>query len=117
MGDVTDASFERDVLGAPGTTVVDFWAPWCGPCVALTPHLERIASTLGPDLRLLKLDVDTQEETPARLRVRGLPVLIAFHGGREVARIQGVKSPREVERWLRGLESGSDEITPPARAQ
>src|SRR5690242_14735064 len=102
VSDVTDASFEQDVLRAPGTVVVDFWAPWCGPCVALTPHLERIATRLGPDLRLVKLDVDTQEATPARLRVRGLPVLIAFRDGREVARIQGVKSPREVERWLRG---------------
>jgi thioredoxin 1 len=117
LRDTTDASFEQDVLAATGTVVVDFWAPWCGPCVALTPHLERIAATLPPELRVVKLDVDTQESTPARLRVRGLPVLIAFRDGQEVARIQGAKSPREVERWLRDLGGGSDQVAAAARPQ
>ncbi|HZR97200.1 MAG TPA: thioredoxin domain-containing protein [Chloroflexota bacterium] len=118
LHDTTDATFEHDVVGAAGTVVVDFWAPWCGPCVALTPHLERMASKLPPDVRIVKLDVDSESAVASRLRVRGLPVLIAFRAGAEIARIHGVKSPGEVERWLRSLADGrSHEIDAPARPQ
>jgi thioredoxin len=117
LQDVTGPTFAQDVLEAPGTVVVDFWAPWCGPCVALTPHLERIAARLPAELRVVKLDVDSEPETASQLRVRGLPVLIAFRGGREVARIQGAKSPRDVERWLQGLAAASDEVEAAARAE
>src|SRR3954454_12706461 len=97
LADVTDESFERDVLQAAGTTVVDFWAPWCGPCLKLTPHLERFADALGDETRVVKMDIDSQPDAAARLRVRGLPVLIAFRDGNELARLRGVKSPRELE--------------------
>jgi thioredoxin 1 len=113
--DVTDESFERDVLKAGGTTVVDFWAPWCGPCLKLTPHLERLAGSLGEETRVLKMDIESQPDTATRLKVRGLPVLIAFRDGDELSRLRGVKSPRDVERWLRGLgaePAASEQVGP-----
>ena len=119
LKDVTDSSFERDVVRSRGTVVVDFWAPWCGPCLALTPHLERAAEPLAPETRVVKMDVDSQPQTPARLRVRGLPVLVAFRDGSEIGRLRGVKNPREVEHWLRSLsaEQQLEEIGPPVRLE
>ncbi len=105
LQDVTDQGFEQDVLAAPEITVVDFWAPWCGPCILLTPHLERFAESLGPRVRIVKMDVDSQPLVASRLKVRGLPVLIAFHDGIETDRLRGEKNPRAVERWLRALEA------------
>ncbi len=113
--DITDESFEREVLQASGTTVVDFWAPWCGPCVALTPHLERLAETLPAQARIVKLDVDSQPETARRLHVRGLPVLVAFRGGQEIARLREVKNPRQIQRWLGELAGASEQVRPSAR--
>jgi thioredoxin 1 len=113
--DVTDESFDLDVLRAAGTTVVDFWAPWCGPCLKLTPHLERLAESLDAMTRLVKMDIESQPDTASRLRVRGLPVLIAFREGEELARLRGVNSPRDVEHWLRGLEAlptASEQVGP-----
>jgi thioredoxin len=107
LADVTDSNFEAEVLHAPGTVIVDCWAPWCGPCLALTPHLQRLADSLPPEMRLVKLDVDSQPDTTTHLRIRGLPVLIAFRGGQEVARLREAKNPTAVRRWVRAL-NGSE---------
>ena len=107
LPDVTDAGFDAQVLHAEGTVVVDCWAPWCGPCLALTPHLERLADSLPGGTCLVKLDVESQTETATRLRIRGLPVLIAFRAGREIARLREAKSPAAVKRWLQAL-NGSE---------
>jgi thioredoxin 1 len=103
LPDVTDANFHDAVLADRGTVIVDCWAPWCGPCLALTPHLERLADELPAGTRLVKLDVESQPQTTARLRIRGLPVLIAFRAGQEAARLRAAKSPGTIKRWLREL--------------
>jgi len=78
--DVTDASFASDVLGADKTVVVDFWAPWCGPCRAIAPALEELAGETER-VEFVKLDIDENPETAARYGVLSIPTVILFEGG------------------------------------
>ena len=80
MKDVTDASFASDVLGADKTVVVDFWAPWCGPCRAIAPALEELAGETER-VEFVKLDIDENPETAARYGVLSIPTVILFEGG------------------------------------
>jgi thioredoxin 1 len=80
MRDVTDASFEQDVLQAGTPVVVDFWAPWCGPCKAVTPVLEQIAAETEK-LAFVKLNIDDNPATASRYDVLSIPTVILFDGG------------------------------------
>jgi thioredoxin 1 len=78
---VTDASFEQDVLKSNKPVLVDFWAPWCGPCRMITPILEEIATEMAGRISIVKVNVDENEEVPANLSVRGIPALFLFNNG------------------------------------
>jgi len=91
MADVTDFTFEQDVLQASTPTLVDFWAERCKPCKMLTPILEEIAGEYSDHLQVLKMDVDANPNTPARLGIMGIPTLILFKQGQEIARLIGYK--------------------------
>jgi thioredoxin 1 len=80
MRDVTDESFETDVLAAEGPVVVDFWAPWCGPCRAIAPALEELAAETDR-VAFVKLDIDENPRTAARFSVLSIPTVILFEGG------------------------------------
>ena|SRR5579871_4541159 len=80
MRDVTDASFADDVLGAERPVVVDFWAPWCGPCRAIAPALEELAGETDR-VEFVKLDIDENPEAAARFGVLSIPTVILFEGG------------------------------------
>lgn len=84
MKQATDSSFETTVLKAPGLTIVDFWAEWCGPCRQLAPHLDAVSQERS-DIEIVKLNVDENPDTPVKYGVRGIPTLIAFKGGEAVA--------------------------------
>ncbi|HRO68393.1 MAG TPA: thioredoxin [Pseudobdellovibrionaceae bacterium] len=86
---VTDASFETEVLKSSTPVLVDFWAEWCGPCRALAPKLEEVATELGERVKIVKVNVDENEETPRRYGVRGIPALLLFKGGQEVGQLIG----------------------------
>lgn len=86
---VTDASFESDVIGSNVPVLVDFWAEWCGPCKALGPKLEEIAEEMGTNVRVVKLDVDTNQEVAAKYSIRSIPTMILFKGGKPVDQIMG----------------------------
>ena len=85
---VTDAEFETVIQG-PGLTVVDFWAEWCIPCKAIAPVLEELAGEFAGRLRVAKLNVDENRQTPARFGIRGIPTLLFFKDGARVDQLIG----------------------------
>jgi thioredoxin 1 len=86
---VSDATFENEVLGASGPVLVDFWATWCGPCKAIAPILDEIATEQAGRLTVAKLDVDANGQTAMRFGVQGIPTLILFKNGQQVERLMG----------------------------
>ena len=98
--DITDAEFEREVLGSNTPTLVDFWAPWCGPCRKLAPILEEVAEDLGDKVRIVKVNTDENPHSPGRYGVMSIPTMILFKDGKEVTRLVGVMSRPELRRRI-----------------
>lgn len=91
---VTDSNFEGEVLKSNTPVLVDFWAEWCGPCRALAPKLEEIATELTGKVRIVKVNVDENQSTPSRYGVRGIPAMVLFKAGTEVGQLVG-NQPKE----------------------
>lgn len=89
---VTDDSFESQVLQAKEPTLVDFWAEWCAPCKMIGPIVEQVAAEYADKLRVVKMDVDSNPQTPQSLGIRGIPTLILFKDGVEAKRIVGYRT-------------------------
>lgn len=100
----TDSDFERDVLDAPGTVIVDFWAQWCPPCHALTPVLEELAAE-HPEVTIIKVNADENIDTAARYGALSLPTLKVFRAGEVVRTIVGAKPKARLEADLQGFIS------------
>jgi thioredoxin 1 len=86
---VSDAEFEREVLQSEQPVLVDFWAAWCGPCRALAPIVDEVASFYNGKLKVLKMDVDANTATPMRYGIRGIPTLLLFKGGKVAEQLVG----------------------------
>lgn len=96
----TDSTFANDVLASGKPVLVDFWAPWCGPCKALAPALDAVAGELDGKIAVRKVDIDENPETPARFKVRSVPTLMLFKDGQVVASKVGALSRDQLKRWI-----------------
>lgn len=95
---VSDASFEQEVIGADLPVLVDFWAPWCGPCKMIAPILDDLAAQFEGKLKVTKLNVDDHKETAAKFNVRGIPTLIIFkNGAAHATKVGAVSKPQLVD--------------------
>lgn len=97
---ITDGSFENDVIDSNTPVLVDFWAQWCGPCKAIAPILEDIAQKYAGKVKVAKLDVDHNPGTPPKFGVRGIPTLILFKDGQVKATQVGLMSKAELMSFL-----------------
>ena len=100
MIDVAD--FEQEVLAASHQrpVLVDFWAPWCGPCLAMAPAFEEAAGRLEPQVRLAKLNTEDEQMLGARFGIRSIPTMVLFRGGQEVARQSGAMMAPQIIAWV-----------------
>jgi thioredoxin 1 len=99
LTDVTDSTFQAEVLEAEGPVLVDFWAPWCGPCRVVAPTLEEMAAE-RPDLKIVKLNVDDNQQTAAKFEVLSIPTLILFKQGQVAKKVIGAYPKRKLEAEL-----------------
>ena len=97
---VTDASFKADVLEADTPVLLDFWAEWCGPCKKMGPALEDVSDEFEGRLKIAKMDIQENPDTPGKFHVRGIPTLMIFKGGQVVATKVGEMSKAKLTEWL-----------------
>lgn len=100
---VSDTSFENDVLKADGLVLVDFWAEWCGPCKQIGPFLEELSTDMEGKVTIAKVNIDENPATPLKYGVRGIPTLMLFKGGQVAATKVGALSKVKLYEWVESL--------------
>ncbi len=94
------AGLNAQIAKSDVPVVVDFWAPWCGPCRMMAPEYEKACAALEPKARLVKVDTEAHQDAGAQHNIRSIPTLTIFKGGREVARISGARSAADLVQWI-----------------
>ena len=97
----TDANFQSDVLESSVPVLVDFWAPWCGPCRSMAPEFERLAAGIGQEAILVKLNTEEVPEVASEHRIQSIPAFVLFLGGREIARTAGAMPASRLREFIR----------------
>ena len=100
LREVSDSSFEKDVLGSDKPVLVDFWAEWCAPCRMLAPTVAAVAEQYGETAQVVKLNVDDNPSTAQRYGIKGIPTLILFRDGKEVERVVGATSKESIAKMI-----------------
>ena len=101
--EVSDATFDQEVLKSEQPVLVDFWAVWCGPCKAIAPIVDGLAASFAGKLKVTKVNVDENGATPSRYGIRGIPALLFFKDGKVVDQIVGYKPQQEIEETVKRL--------------
>jgi thioredoxin 1 len=103
MKQVTDSSFEAEVLKAEGAVLVDFWAEWCGPCKQIAPALEELSKDLAAKVTVAKINIDENPNTPGKYGVRGIPTLMIFKAGQVAATKIGALPKSKLYEWVESV--------------
>ena len=101
--EVSDRTFQNEVLDFPGPVLLEFFAPWCGHCQRLSPVLDQLASEYAGRVKVAKLNIDANSSTPSKYGVNGVPTMLFFKGGQPVNRLVGAQPKREIERQLNSI--------------
>ena len=112
VSEVSDKSFETDVLKAEQPVLVDFWAAWCAPCRMLAPTVDQVAEKFNGSARVVKLNVDDNPETSQRYGIKGIPTLILFKNGKEEERVVGATSKDAISRMIEKHVTSAARATP-----
>ena len=96
----TDANFQGDVLKSDQPVLVDFWAPWCGPCRMIAPALDEISGAMGDKVKIVKLNVDESPKTASKYGVMSIPTLMIFKGGEMASRQVGAAPKQKLQQWI-----------------
>ena len=103
ISDVTDATFENEVLKSTTPVLVDFWAEWCGPCKAIAPIIKEIADDNGDKLKVVKINIDESPQTPGTYGIRSIPTILMFKDGQVVSQLTGARPKGDFEELVEGV--------------
>ena len=103
IADVTDQNFEEEILKSDLPVVIDFWAEWCAPCKAISPIIEGLAEKYGDRVKIVKMDIDSNQNTPGQYGIRAIPTILMFKNGEVVEQLQGARSKKDFEAAIEKL--------------
>ena len=101
--DVTDATFESEVLKSETPVLVDFWAEWCAPCRAIAPIIKELAEKYGDRVKIVKINIDDSQQTPGTYGIRTIPTVLAFKDGQVVSQLNGLRPKGDFEELINGV--------------
>jgi len=103
VAEVTDQSFEAEILRSDQPAIVDFWAEWCAPCRQISPIIKELASQYDGRVKIVKMDIDANPNTPGQYGIRAIPTILAFRGGQVVKQLQGARPRADFEDMIKEL--------------